>query len=132
MARNGAADEIAGIESLAPGLVPQGRVRVGEKRDRGQTDLGGILGGLDREIYGQTRDAGHGIDCTGLFAVDEEDRPNQIVRRETGLADEAPRPVGTPVPPQPRCGISRAKCGRCFRAPAFCALGVERDSLVTR
>ena len=84
-------------------LVAQRWFGVGKKRDAGDIELHGALGIAHALIDGETVHARHrGNRRAGVFAFDDEERPDQIVGCENILANEATRPFGLAVTPKPR------------------------------
>ena len=94
----GAAHEIVGIQRLAAlGIAPVG-IGIGEEREGGNAEPLGAQGLADRLVDGEPLDAGHrGHLVAALVAVDEENRPDQIVGRQNVFTRQATRPLGLAV-----------------------------------
>ena len=89
----GPADEIALVESLAAALVLEARLGVGEERDRRNAELDRPPGLAHRLIDAEPVDARHRGDRNALLlAIDEEERPDQVVRGQHVFRDQPPRP----------------------------------------
>ena len=94
------ADQIVGIERFAAALVAQLRIGVGEQRDAGDVELGRAHRLAHRLIDREPLDARHrGDRHARIRAVDDEQRPDQVVGGEHVLAHHAPRPFGLAVAP---------------------------------
>ena len=89
----GAADEVALVVGLGPVLVLEMRLGVGEEGDRGDVELHRALGLAHRLVDAEPLDARH---CrnghAGLLALDQEQRPDEVVGGQHLLADQPPRP----------------------------------------
>ena len=89
----GAADEIVLVEGLAAALVLEMRLGVGEERDRRDVELDRPLGLAHRLIDAEPVDAGHRGDRNApLLALDQEQRPDEVARRQHMLRHQPPRP----------------------------------------
>ena len=86
------------LSASEPGFVALARLGVREKREARDGELGGALRRADRLIDGEALDIGHRGDRRPDFgALDQKQRPNQIVRGDDVLAHHAPRPFGAPI-----------------------------------
>ena len=86
----GAADKIALVQRFASLGVFERDLGVGEERNRRNLEVDRPLGLAHRFFDGQAVDAGHRVDRDAAFvAVDEEERPDKIVRRQDVLAPRA-------------------------------------------
>ena len=90
----GAADEVAFVEGFAPLRVLELRVGIGKEGDRRDAELDRPLGLAHRLIDVQPVDARHGGDRNAaLVALDQEQRPDEVARRQHMLGDQPARPV---------------------------------------
>ena len=117
---DGAADQVVRIERFAAVLVAPLGIGIGKQRDAGDGKLGGPLGVPHRLIDREPLDARHRRHRDArLRPVDQEQRPDQIVRGQDVLAHHAPRPLGLPVAaraggevePLDRPGFDRGETG---------------------
>ena len=110
-----AVDQIVRVENVRAGLVAKRDVDIGEYGERGNAELRGTPGLLDGDVDRIAFDAGHrGEGIAALFAIDHEDRPDQVVDRQARFLHHAPRPVRLAHPPQtPAAGdfVDRAQGG---------------------
>ncbi len=93
IARHALADEIGLVERLAASLVLELRLGIGEERDRRNVEL--AARSASRTASSTLSRSTPGIAATGtrrLLALDEEERPDQVVRRQHMLRNEPPRP----------------------------------------
>jgi hypothetical protein len=89
----GLADEIAVVEGLAAALVLEMRLGIGKEGDRRDVERDRPLGLAHRLVDAEPVDAGHRRDRNApLRAVDKEERPDEVVRRQNVLCDKPPRP----------------------------------------
>ena len=87
------ADEILFVEGLAAALVFQAGLGVREERDRGNFELHRPLGLAHRLVDAEPLHAGHRRDGNARpLALDQEQRPDQIVGRQHAFADQPPGP----------------------------------------
>ena len=78
---DGAADEIVRIERLGTFVVAAARLGIGKQRQAGDLERGRAFGGADCFIDRKPVDAGHRVHRRAhLGAVDQEQRPDQVVR----------------------------------------------------
>ena len=99
---HGAADQIVGIESLRAALIAQFVFRIGKERNSWNAKCSGLCAGRHRLVNRQALDARHGGDFLPyILAIDDEDRPDQIVGREHILAHQAARPFRAAVAARP-------------------------------
>ena len=90
----GAADEISLVESLAAALVLEARLGVGEERDRRDAELDRPPGLAHRLIDAEPVDPRHRFDRNALLlAIDEEERPDEVIRGQHVFRDQPPRPI---------------------------------------
>ena len=95
---DGAADEIVGIERLGAVVVAPLRVGIGKQREAGDGELGGAFGVAHGLVDREPLDARHRGDRRARArAVDQEQRPDQVVGGEHVLAHQPPRPFGLAV-----------------------------------
>ena len=117
---DGAADQIVGIERFAAVLVAQLGIGIGKQRDAGDGELrrpARRRAPPDRSRAARRPASRHRN--PRLRPVDQEQRPDQIVRGEDVLAHHAPRPLGLPVAaraggevePLDRPGFDRGEAG---------------------
>ena len=86
------------VERFGAGFVALARLGIGEQREARDGELGGPLRGADRFIDREALDVGHrGDRRPDLGALDQKQRPDQVVGREYMLAHHAPRPFGAAV-----------------------------------
>ena len=90
---DGAADQVVGIERFAAVLVASPGIGIG-KQQAGNGERGGALGVAHGLVDRKSLHAGHGSHRHAFGAVDQEQRPDQVVRGQHVLAHEAPRPLG--------------------------------------
>ena len=81
MARQARQTRLSGLSASEPGLVAPRRVGIGKERDRRDAELGRALGASHRLVdrSGARRRASTATGSRTPCAVDEEDRPDQIV-----------------------------------------------------
>ena len=92
------ADEVVRVERLGAGVVALVRIGVGKQREAGDGELGRPLGRAHGFVDREALDVGHGGDRRAdLCAIDQEQRPDQVVGGEHMLAHHAPRPFGAAV-----------------------------------
>ena len=95
---DGAADEIIGIERFRTGRIAQARLGIGKQSEAGDRQLRRALCRAHRLVNRKPLDAGHrGDRQAGLAAVDDEQRPDQVVGGEHVFAHQPPRPFGPAV-----------------------------------
>ena len=93
-----AADEIVRVERFAAVGVAQRRIGVGKERKAGMPSS--AARSASRTASSTVSRSTPGIEATGtraLVAVDDEDRPDQVVGRQHVLAHQAARPFGLAV-----------------------------------
>ncbi len=96
------AHQIVAVEGLAAGRVAQGRIGIGKQGDERNAERRGLCGVADRLVDRQPLHAGHGLHGVApVVAIDQKQRPDQIVDAQRRLAVEPARPVGAPVAAQP-------------------------------
>ncbi len=101
MARHGAADQIAGVQRLAPAFVAQALLGVWEAarcREFRASRRARPPGRLDRCVRRSTPGI-EGIGVPAILAVDDEERPDQVVGRQSILADKPACPLRLAVAP---------------------------------
>ena len=92
------ADEIFCIERFGAGFVAFARFGIGEERKARDGEFRRAHRRAHRFVDRETLDVGHRADGRpDLGALDQKQRPNQIVGREDVLAHHAPRPFGAAV-----------------------------------
>ena len=108
--RDGAADQIVGVDRLAAVGVLERRVDRREHRDRRDAERGGLAGGVDqrRDRDGGTRPASASTGARPCFVMDE-DRPDQVAGGQHALGDELARPGVAAVAPQARGRVGRQR-----------------------
>ncbi len=90
---HGAADEIVRIDRLVSLLALELGVGEGEERHAGNAELLRLAHGIDEGREREALHAGHGGNrLAPALALAQEDRPDQIVRAEPMLGDQAPGP----------------------------------------
>ena len=95
---HGAAHEVLGVIGLGRFQIAQGGVGVGEEGEGGDAQFRAHLRRAHGLVDGEPVHAGHGgHGLPALFAVDDEDRPDQVIGGEHGLPHHPPRPFGAPV-----------------------------------
>ena len=120
-----AAHEVLGIEGLARVLGAQLGLGVGKERDRRDAERSRLLRGGDDVVDREALDARHGGDRHALVAaLDDEERPDQVVDAEPVLGDEAARPARAPRAPQAHAGKGRR--GRVRRCSSRAGVSVVR------
>ena len=134
----GPADQVFGVERLAADCVPQARIGVGKQRHRRDAQLRGALGLADDLVDAEALDARHrGDGIARVVAVDDEERPDEVVDGQHVLAHEAAGPVGLAVAAGPVGQVqARTRGARRRRRPAGRATrvaglwnGVTRDAI---
>ena len=102
------AHEIVAAVGLPAIVAAQLRRRMGKDGNDRDAEAARLLGRPDREIDRQPFDAGHRRHRLAIaVALDDEDRPDQIINGEGGFAGEPARPCGAAIAPQPGRGIAR-------------------------
>jgi hypothetical protein len=92
-----AADEVLSVQCLAPVGRLERWVGIGEQRHDRDAERGCFLRRARDEVHRQPVHAGHGGDGrSGVRALGDEDRPDEIGRAERVLGDQPPRPVVAP------------------------------------
>ena len=123
------ADQIFRIERFAAVLVAQLRIGVGEQREARDVELCGALGLAHRLIDREPLDARHrGDRLARVRALDDEQRPDQVVGGEHVLAHHAPRPFGLAVAPHAGGEIERG-CARRALRPGEGGRGFDRAAV---
>jgi len=109
---DGPAHQIVRVECLGAGVVAQCGVGIGKQRDAGNPQLCGALGVAHGLVDRDTLDARHRGDRHPLaLAVDEKQRPDQVVGGEHMLAHHPAHPFGAPVASRPTARSSPARAG---------------------
>ena len=106
-----AADEVVRVERLAAVLVAQLRIGVGKQREAGDVELRPRARPRAPPRRPSSRST-PGIEATGarvLLAVDDEQRPDQVVGGEHVLAHQPPRPFGAAVAAQAGGEVERRR-----------------------
>mgnify|MGYP000892591223 CR=1 FL=1 len=86
-------DQIVGVQRLGPGLVAQRRFGVGEQRDAGDVEFHGAFGIAHALIDAEAIHARHrGNRCAQIVAVNDEQRPDQVVGGQHVFTDQPARP----------------------------------------
>ena len=94
------ADEVLRIERFAPVRPFQLLIRVRKESDDWNAETGRFLRGFDRKIDGKPLHPGHRRHRLALvLAVDQEDRPDEVVRAQRALGHQTPRPIVASQPP---------------------------------
>ncbi len=120
-----AAHEIVGVERLAAARVLLRGVRHREEAQRRDAGLGRLDRRAHRLVDGQPLDAGHRRHRDALaLALDEEERPDQVVGGDDVLAHQAPLPFRAAVAARAMDEAERgvgvgAQAGGHRRAPAL-------------
>ena len=92
---------LSGIERLGAVFVAARRIGIGKERETGNRQLGGARGGVHGLVDREPLYSGHrGHRSADLMAIDQEQRPDQVVGGEHVLAHEPPRPIGAAVAPR--------------------------------
>ena len=101
------ADQVVRVERLvAVGRLGRRR-RLREDRERRDTEVAGRARLLGEQVGAEPLDAGHGAHrLAPPFAFADEDRPDEIVRREHRLRHQAARPRIAPVAAEAGLGIA--------------------------
>ena len=90
---HGARHQAVGVAGLVAAGGLARRVDDREQRHRGQPQFGGALGLPAQFVRPQAVDAGHGFDRLAARGRAREQRPDQVVGRQAGLAQQAAREV---------------------------------------
>ncbi len=102
MARVARLMTLSGSRMCEPVWSRSDRSTFGKVAMRRDAELCRALGLLDGEVDGQAEDAGHGGDLlAAVLAVDDEDRPDQVVDGQPVLLHQPARPVGLAHAAQP-------------------------------
>ena len=126
---DGAADEVVRVQRFGTVVVAAARLGIGKQRQAGNIELRRAFGRAHRFVDRKPVDAGHRVHRRAhLGAVDQEQRPDQVVGGEHVFAHHAARPLGAAIAPRPdrqvelvgRCGGShRRQAGRALQACPF-------------
>ena len=103
--RDGAADEIAGIDRVAAFRILEGGRHRREDGDRRNAELGRLSGSIDERRDRQAEDVGHRRDRRPVALVMDKDRPDQVAGGQHRLGDQLARPGIAAVAPQTRLRI---------------------------
>jgi hypothetical protein len=89
---------LSGLKRIGSGLVAVFHLDIGEGGERGNSQIGRHLGRFHRLVDRHPADAGHGVDrFKHIGTGNDEDRPDQVIDGQPGLARQPARPVGDRV-----------------------------------